>query len=65
MAFVLLGALFSRPLLVRRAWPFARAERLLLLLAVSGIVADLTMKTLLAPSYGLFLRQLAQGALSR
>jgi len=64
MAFVLLGVVLARPVLVRRAWPFARAERLLLLLALSGIVADLTMKTLLAPSYGLFLRQLAQGALA-
>jgi hypothetical protein len=63
-AFVLLGVVLARPVLVRRAWPFASAERLLLVLALSGIVADLTMKTLLAPSYGLFLRQLVQGALS-
>jgi len=64
MAFVLLGVVLARPLLIRRAWPFARPERLLFLLALSGIVADLAMKALLAPSYGLFLRQLVQGALA-
>jgi hypothetical protein len=34
MAFVLLGVLFARPLLVRRFWPFGWIERRLLLLAL-------------------------------
>lgn len=63
MAFVLLGVLLARPLLARRPWPFGRPEMRLFLLALSGIVADLVMKTLLAPSYGLFLRQLVRGGL--
>lgn len=63
MAFVLLGVLLARPWLARRPWPFARPEGLLFWLALSGIVADLVMKTLLAPSYGLFLRQLVRGGL--
>ncbi len=64
MAFVLLGVLMARPVLLRRPWPFTRVERSLFALALSGIVADLAMKALLAPSYGLFLRQLVQGALA-
>jgi hypothetical protein len=64
MAFVLLGVLLARPLLARRIWPFARVERQLFLLALSGIAADLIMKAALAPSYGLFLRQLVRGALA-
>jgi len=61
-AFVLLGALFTRPLLVRRVWPFERLEIQLMGLAASGILIDILMKSLLAPSYGLFLRQLARAA---
>jgi hypothetical protein len=49
---------------VRRLWPFTAVERRLALLALSGIAVDLLMKTLLAPSYGLFLRQLVRGALA-
>ena len=59
MAFVLLGSLFARPLLVRRVWPFERLEYRLMALALTGILADLLMKSLLAPSYGVWLRQLA------
>jgi hypothetical protein len=59
MAFVLLGALLARPLLVRQRWPFTRREGWLFVLAFAGIAADLTMKTLLAPAWGLLLRQLA------
>jgi hypothetical protein len=66
LAFVLFGALFSRPLLTRRLWPFGRDEFLhehrLMGLALSGIVADLVLKALFAPAYGLFLRQMARGA---
>lgn len=58
-AFVLLGCLFARPLLVRRAWPFERRELRLLALAAAGIAADVTIKILLAPWYGGFLRRLA------
>lgn len=61
-AFVLLGCVFARPLLVRRVWPFERLELQLLGLVASGILADILMKGLLAPRYGLFLRQLARAA---
>jgi len=61
-AFVLLGSLFARPLLVRRVWPFERLETQLMGLAASGILIDILMKSFLAPSYGLFLRQLARAA---
>jgi hypothetical protein len=62
-AFVLLGALFARPLLVRRVWPFERPEIRLMGLAAAGIVADLLIKAFLAPAYGVFLRRLAGGLL--
>jgi hypothetical protein len=58
-AFVLLGALFSRPLMERRAWPFERWEVRLMLLALAGIVVDILVKSFFAPSYGIFLRQMA------
>jgi len=60
-AFVLLGTLFARPLLARRAWPFGGKEYRLMALALSGILADLVIKSLAAPSYGVFLRQMAPG----
>lgn len=63
-AFVLLGSLFSRPVLVRRLWPFGRREYRLMALALSGILADIVIKALSAPSYGLFLRQMARSALA-
>jgi hypothetical protein len=62
LAFVLFGALFSRPLLVRRLWPFERDDYRLMGIAASGIVADLILKALSAPAYGLFLRQMVRGA---
>jgi hypothetical protein len=61
MAFVLLGTLLARPLLVRRRWPFGRREAWLFALAFAGIVTDLVMKTLLAPWWG----KLLQGMLQR
>jgi hypothetical protein len=61
-AFVLLGSLFARPLLARRAWPFERWEVRLMLLALSGILADILIKSFFAPGYGLFLRRLAGSA---
>jgi hypothetical protein len=63
-AFVLLGALFSRPLLVRRAWPFEALEYRLMGLGAAGIATDILMKTLLAPTYGTLLRQLAPAGLA-
>jgi len=63
-AFVLLGALFARPLLVRRPWPFTAQEYRLMLLAASGLAADILIKASLAPGYGRFLRQMAGGALA-
>ena len=61
-AFVLLGTLFARPLLVRRAWPFGRRELRLMALAALGLVADILIKSLGAPAYGRFLRQMARTA---
>jgi len=58
-AFVLLGVLLSRPVLLRRWWPFERRDWVLLALAASGILGDVVLKTLTAPTYGLFLRNLA------
>jgi hypothetical protein len=63
-AFVLLGALFARPLLARRAWPFERWEARLMALALAGVLVDLLVKSFFAPSYGVFLRQLAGGSLA-
>jgi hypothetical protein len=56
-AFVLLGALFSRPLLARRLWPFERWEVRLMALAFAGLLVDILVKAFFAPSYGVFLRQ--------
>jgi hypothetical protein len=58
-AYILLGALFARPLLVRRVWPFERPELQMMGLAASGLAVDILMKSLLAPSYGIFLHHLA------
>jgi len=62
-AFVLLGALLARPLLVRRLWPFERKEARLFAFVAAGIAADLLLKTLAAPAYGRALRSLAGGVL--
>lgn len=64
MAFVLLGAVFARPILVRKACPFDRLEYRLMAIAASGIVADLLIKTFFARHYGLFLRQMARSAMA-
>jgi hypothetical protein len=60
MAFVLLGVLLARPLLVRRRWPFERREAWLFALAFAGIAADIALKTVLAPRWGLLLRGFLQ-----
>ena len=62
LAFVLLGAVFSRPVLVRRAWPFGRDDFRLMAFAAGGIAADLLIKTFLAARYGIFLREMARDA---
>lgn len=61
MAFVLLGCLFARAVLLRRPWPFGVEERRLLWLALAGILADVTLKALTADHYGLLLRRFAEG----
>ena len=60
-AFVLLGSLLARPLLVRKAWPFERWEVRLMALALAGILVDILIKSFFAPAYGVFLRQMAPG----
>jgi len=63
VAFVALGTILARPLLVRE-WPprFGPRERRWLLWVALGLATDVTVKSLLAPRYGLFLRALALGA---
>jgi hypothetical protein len=61
-AFVLVGTVLARALLVRRPWPFDARERRLLLFGLAGIAADLLLKAAMAPVYGLLLRSLAAGA---
>jgi hypothetical protein len=62
MAFVLLGALVARPMLVHQRWPFRRREGWLFAIAAAGVVADLVLKTLLAPWWGHLLRSLVAGS---
>jgi hypothetical protein len=58
-AFVALGTILSRPLLVRR-WtpPFERREVAWILAAGTGILVDIVGKAALAPAYGRLLRSL-------
>lgn len=58
-AFVLLGSLLARPLLVRRPWPFERLELRLFALGLAGIATDILVKALVADGYGLMLRRFA------
>ena len=53
MAFVVIGVVLSAPLLSRLGrWPVdRRAARALLLWAAAGLVADVVLKTLLAPAW--------------
>jgi hypothetical protein len=57
-AFVALGSVLARPLLIRR-WtpPFERLELRWMLWAAVGIALDLVGKGLLAPAYGRFLHR--------
>jgi len=61
LSFILLGVLCSRPVLQRRMWPFGPAEKRLVAIAASGIVADLLIKWLCARGYGHFLATLLAG----
>ena len=63
-AFVLFGALFARPLLIRKMWPFERLEYRLMTLAAAGIAADILIKIIVARPYGLFLRQMARSMMA-
>lgn len=65
MAFVLLGSLFARPLLVGKVWPFGPRERQFLWLALSGILGDILIKAFLADGYGRVLRSFAGEAFLR
>lgn len=63
VAFVVLGSVLARPLLRRRllgsGWAgLERSDLVWIGAAFAGIVADLALKTLLAPSYGVYLRGL-------
>lgn len=58
VAFVAIGTICARPLLVRRLMPLGRREWRWLAAALVGIGLDLVGKALLAPTYGLFLRDL-------
>lgn len=61
-AFVLLGALASRPLLVHGFEPPDRRHLRLALIGVAGLLVDVVLKAALAPTYAGFLRTLARGA---
>lgn len=56
LAFVLLGVVAARPMLLRRRWPFARKEMILASVAALGLSADILLKATLAPAYARFLR---------
>jgi len=58
-AFCALGAVLAEPLLVRVApYPRSGSVRPFLVAAVAGILADWTLKALLAPTWGAWLRTL-------
>jgi hypothetical protein len=58
VAFVALGSILARPLLVGRSRALDSADRRWLAWAFAGVLADAALKTLLAPAYGLWLRRL-------
>ena len=61
VAYIVLGSVLARPLLERRFGGFERRDLRWAGAALAGIVLDITMKTFLAPSYGLFLRRFSGG----
>jgi hypothetical protein len=56
VSFVALGSILARPLLVGRAGAFGPAERRWIGWALAGIAGDLLLKSVLAPTYGVWLR---------
>jgi hypothetical protein len=58
VAFVALGSILARPLLVGRARAFERVDRRWLGWVLAGLAADVGLKTVLAPTYGEWLRRL-------
>lgn len=56
VAFVALGSILARPLLVGWARAFGPDERRWIGWALAGIAADLLLKSVLAPTYGVWLR---------
>ena len=61
LAFVALGCILARPLLLRKAWPFGAKEGRWVAAALLGILTDLLVKANFAPAYGLFLRRWLAG----
>jgi hypothetical protein len=58
VSFVVIGVVLSQPLVMRR-WRLDRLDRQLLALACVGLVVDVVMKALLAPSWQRLLLRLA------
>jgi hypothetical protein len=56
VAFVALGSILARPLLRGRRDAFEAQDRRWILAALLGVAGDVVLKTLLAPTYGLWLR---------
>lgn len=61
VAFVALGSILARPLLVGWRGAFGAEERRWIGWALVGIAGDLVLKTVLAPAYGIWLRGLLGG----
>ncbi len=62
LAFVALGSVLARPLLVRERWGMGDREWRWMGWAAIGIAIDLACKSLFAPAYGRFLRELLERA---
>lgn len=56
VAFVALGSILARPLLVARARSIGAIDRRWIAWALAGVLFDLALKSWLAPTYGLWLR---------
>ena len=55
-AFVLLGVLAARPVLLHQRWPFGPRDLRWAVVAAFGLMVDVTMKIALAGEYGRYLR---------
>lgn len=58
VAFVAIGSILARPMLVGRTRAFDRTDRRWLAVALAGVLLDVAMKSLLAPTYGEWLAAL-------